>query len=37
MDKNRVLIDIDLVLDINTFRDLINVISINVIKRIKKE
>jgi hypothetical protein len=37
MDKNKALIDADLILDMNAFRDLINVISINVIRRIKKE
>jgi hypothetical protein len=37
MDEDRAFIDADLALDINAFRDLINVISINVIRRIKKE
>ena len=37
IDEDKTLIDADLILDINTFRDLVNVISINVIRRIKKK
>jgi len=37
MDEDRALINANLALDMNAFRDLINVININVIRRIKKE
>ena len=37
INKNRVLINTNLILNMNIFRDLINIISINIIKRIKKE
>ena len=37
MDKDRALIDADLVLDMNAFRDLVNMISIDAIRRIEKE
>ena len=37
INKNKVFINVNLIFDINAFRDLINIISINIIKRIKKE
>ena len=37
INKDKALIDADLIFDINTFRDLINVVNINVIRKIKKE
>ena len=37
MDEDRPLIDADLALDMNAFRDLVNVVSIDAIRRIEKE
>jgi hypothetical protein len=37
MDEDRALIDTDLALDMNAFRDLVNVVSIDAIRRIEKE
>src|SRR5256885_17057940 len=37
MDEDRALIDADLALDMNAFRDLVNVVSIDAIRRIEKE
>jgi len=37
MDEDRALIDADLVLDMNAFRDLVKVVSIDPIRRIEKE
>jgi hypothetical protein len=37
MDEDRALIDADLALDMNAFRDLVNVISIDAIRKIEKE